>query len=159
MEHVVQTGRFGEPVNPLLPLIAIGVVFAISLLLSYAFTRAQGFGRPQAIDLRAILTGEVRPGTLFETVATAEIVEFTGLQNPPALLLADGDARIQATGTGDVLERLGANGARVVPADPSRLVGKPRTLGTFRIVGFLEDLPVPHIRMIAIASAEPSAGA
>jgi len=139
--------------DPVVLLIAIAVVFAASLLCSYALTRASGSGRLLRVDLAEVVASRLKPGTHFETIAKVELVEFEGLQSPPALLLADGNARIQAIAPRDILGKLGTNAVCLLPTDPSRIAGTARTLGTFRVLGSVDDLPVPHVRIRSIAKA------
>jgi len=103
------------------------------------------------VDLAAVVARIVQPGATFETIARAELVEFEGLLSPPALVLADGDARIQAVAPEDILRDLGADAVCLMPIDPSKMAGTVRSLGTFRVLGSMDDLPVPHVRIRSLS--------
>jgi len=134
-----------------LVLIAIALAFAGSLLFSYALTQASGVGRVRRVDLDAVVACTLQPGIIFETTARAELVEFEALRSPPALMLADGNTRIPAVAPEAILRELGTDGACLLPTDPSKLAGTVRSLGTFRILGSMDDLPVPHVKIRSIA--------
>ena len=137
--------------NLLVLLVAIALAFAASLVSSYALTRASGVGRLYRVDLAAVVARRVQPGVTFETIARVELVEFEGLQSPPALVLADGDAKIQAVAPEHIQRNLGVGAVCLLPTDPSTMTGTVRTLGTFRVFGSVDDLPLPHVRIRSIA--------
>ena len=133
----------------LLIIVAILAVFVLAFIASAVLTRLSGAGRVIRVDLGDLVGGRVSPGTLVETSAEVKLVEFTDLDAPPVLILTRGESMLQAVDPEGRLEVSGAEGASLMPSDPRSLSGRDRILGSYRVVGELEHIPCPHLKIRA----------
>ncbi len=132
-------------------LLAIVAVFVLSLIASVALVRGTGAGRLVRAELADLLRSEYRPGALFETIAEVRIAETKGLDLPPTIFLAGKGARIQATASSAVLTQWGLEGASLLPLVPGEGQIAWRSLGNHIVIGTLEELPVRHLRILAMS--------
>ena len=78
-----------------------------------------------------------------------KLVEFPDLDAPPVLILTRGESMLQAVDPEGMLGVEGIEGTSLLPSDPRSLSGVERILGNYRIVGELEDIPRPHVKIRA----------
>jgi hypothetical protein len=132
----------------------IGLVFVVVFIVSVLVTRASGVGRLMKVNLDEIASGEFKPGLLLDTVVNLELVEFEGLDTPTTLVLTHEGVSLQASATPELLAEIGVGQVSLLPGDIGGVSGKRRTLGRHRVIGSVDDLPVRHLRIRAIAEAQ-----
>jgi hypothetical protein len=82
------------------------------------------------------------------------LLEFEGLGAPSTLLLIDGESRVQASDPDRLLGAGEAGDAHLIPGDPREMRGRERELGTYRVIGTYEDLPLEHIKIRAVVRSD-----
>ncbi len=135
--------------NLLIVLVGIAAVFVTAFVASVVITRLSGAGRLVKVDLAEILSKNLKSGLLLDTVAELELIEFEGLDTPFALVLVKGDTQIQASIPDGMLDD-GVGITSLLPGDPGRMSGSRRSLGTFRVIGQIDEFPVMHLKVKAL---------
>jgi hypothetical protein len=134
----------------------IGVAFALAAIASYLITRGIGTGRLVPVDIEDLDEIRVKPGQLLDIRADLQLLEFKGLETLPVLLLSSGGTEIQATVSdeslvGDILEPTGYEETMLLPGDIEGASGRRLELGSYRVIGQIEELPFRHVRIRGMA--------
>ena len=133
----------------LIILAAILAVFILAFLASTILTRLSGAGDVVKAELGDLVAGRINPGSLVETTAEVKLLEFHGLDMPRVLILSGEDVSPQAVDPEGSLDDRNTQGTSLIPSDPGSMTGAEKSLGIYRLVGTIEDLPIPHLKIRA----------
>jgi hypothetical protein len=130
-------------------LAAILSVFILAFLASTILTRLSGAGDVEKVELGDLVAGRIHPGSLVETTAEVKLLEFHGLDTPRVLILTGKGVSLQAVDPEGSIDDVNSQGTSLMPSDPDSMTGAENCLGVYRLVGTMEDLPIPHMKIRA----------